>query len=109
MRRPLVLALALALAFSGPARAQYISRAVGPVKDAATAIRVGIMQCFGPGYGTKIPPDWHADLHGDMWDVWEGPTLAAGHDCPYSSFAVSTADGKTNCTMCEALTIPRGR
>jgi hypothetical protein len=102
VRRLAAIAFGL-IALSGAARADDVPLPGDMVKDAATAIRIGAHFCFGPDFA--IAPDWHADLHGRVWDVWEGPNVKAGHDCPYSSASVNAADGKANCMECEALTI----
>jgi hypothetical protein len=66
------------------------------VKDADSAIALGKKECV-PDWlvGARQSKDWHARLHYGTWEVWQGD-----RNCPNTGAQVSSADGKTNCTVC---------
>jgi len=68
------------------------------VRDAKTAIEVGMKQCASPKF--KIPPaeNWYAQLFGDTWKVWLGP-----HDEGLGRLEVSVSKRDGKATPCSVI------
>jgi hypothetical protein len=95
LSRAIILLAEVAVACAAPAPIELPLK-TDAVRDAASAIRIGIDACVSKRVVQPPPDAMHATLHGGYWHVWE-----AGRACKVFSNDVRAADGKpSECSIC---------